>query len=77
MIKEEHTETKVKMGQMDVIKILKKENKGLTSKEISKILNASHALVNRALKKLYDYGEVSRIEIKNNVGYNAYEYKIK
>lgn len=65
------------MGQMDVIKILKKENRGLTSKEISKILNASHALVNRALKTLYDHGEVSRIEIKNSVGHNAYEYKLK
>lgn len=77
MIKEEYVEAKVKMGQSEVMKVLKKTKRGLTSKEISKILNASHALVNRALKKLYDYGEVSRKEIKNSIGHNTYEYKIK
>jgi len=66
--------TRTKMSQQNVLKLLKRKKKWMTSKEISKILGLGS--VNASLKKLYEQGLVSKREIKS--GYHfVYEYKIK
>lgn len=47
------------MGQGDILKLLKKKKKPMTTKEISKELGISNGAVSRSLKSLSYYGEVS------------------
>lgn len=65
------------MGQAEVMEVLKREKRRLTSKAISEILKANLSLVNRALNKLYKHGAISRRTIKNSEWHFAYEYQIK
>jgi len=65
------------MGQADVMKVLEKAKKWLTSKEINKIIGINSA--NVSLKKLSDRGEIMKREYFNEFGrsYKQFEYKIK
>ncbi len=65
------------MGQQDVINLLRKKRKWLTSKEISKLIGVSSA--NSTLNKLYIHEEVLRRVSKrwSGIGGRPYEYKIK
>jgi len=65
------------MSQQNVLKLLKRKNKWMTSKEICRILNLSS--VNVSLKRLYEQGEILRREDKKwgGIGGVSYEYKIK
>ncbi len=63
------------MTQSNIIKLLKKKRRWMTSKEISKILNISSA--NLSPKKLYEHGEILRKESKVKGNHLTYKYKIK
>ena len=63
-----------KMGQAEIINLLKKENKWLSSKQITKKLKVS--ICNYQLNALLKYGEILKKEVKINCHWE-YQYKIK
>jgi len=65
------------MGQQEVIKVLERRKIWLSVKELSLILKTKNtALVNRALRKLFQYNEILRREVRTNSGSRIYEYLI-
>lgn len=62
------------MGQDEVIKLLEKEDKWLSSKQIAKKLGISTAM--RPLWVLFKYGEILKKEVKIN-GHWGYQWRIK
>ena len=64
------------MGQVEILKILKKEEwtKGV---EIAKKLNQVNSLVNRSLKKLFEHGEVYRKEYREKGFQRGYMWRKK
>lgn len=65
------------MGQGEILKILKKFNKPMTSSEISQKLNKSKSCVATCCKKLAGQGEVIRRLIKRDGGYYIFLYELK
>jgi len=63
------------MTQSDILKLLKKSKKWMTSKEIAKKLKITSA--NESLRKLFKYGEILRKEIPAKFGGVSYLYKTK
>ncbi len=63
------------MSQSNILKLLKKKRKWMTSKGISEILKISCA--NNALRKLFRYGEILRRENRISGEHLVYQYKIK
>ena len=62
------------MSQVDILNLLKKEKKWLSTKEIEKKLNVSN--VSRPLSVLLKWGEVIKREIKDN-GHWIFSNKVK
>ena len=62
------------MGQSDILNLLKKEKKWLSTKEIEEILNVSS--VTRPLKVLLKSEEVIQRKIKIE-GHHRFQWKIK
>ncbi len=50
----------IKMGQAEVLEILKKNRKGMTAEEIVKQTNMEGRCVRRALMVMHKYNEVQR-----------------
>jgi len=62
------------VGQIDILNLLKKEKKWLSTKQIEKKLNVSSA--SRPLSVLFRIGEVNKREKKTN-GRWEFQWKIK
>lgn len=56
-----------KMGQEEVMEVLKKSDKPLARIEIAKILKVNPSRVSSALKKMIKYNEVDFIEINRKI----------
>lgn len=62
------------MGQAEVIKILEKERKWMSLREIAEVSQTNRAMVGRALATLFKHGEVFRKKYKGAREY-IYYYK--
>jgi transcription initiation factor IIE alpha subunit len=56
------------MGQSDVLQILEKHKKPLSSVEIAGLLKGNLSTVNNSIKKLYEASEIDYMKIKKKVG---------
>ncbi len=64
------------MTQADIVKLLKKTQKWMTSKEIAEVLKISSC--NPLVRKLSARGEILKREHKLSIrGWTTYQYKIK
>ncbi len=61
------------MGQGDILKLLKKNKKQMTTKEIAEELGISISAVSRSLRSLASYSEVSCIQ--DDWGISHYKHK--
>ena len=64
----------LKMGQSDILNLLKKEKKWLSTKEIEEMLNVSS--VSRPLSVLFKIKEILKRKIKDD-GHWIFQWKIK
>lgn len=62
------------MGQDEVLKILKKESKWITSKEIDKKSNSNIKSINKSLKKLRERDEINWKRVFRSDGRLGYLY---
>jgi len=62
------------MGQQDILELLKKEKKWLSTKEIEEKLNVSSA--SRPLSILFKTGEINKREVKTD-SHSGFQWRIK
>ena len=67
------------MGQEEVLKVLRKNGEWMIAADIQRKLNQNVALINRALRALYNHGEVMRkkTELRPDIGKRINRWKIK
>jgi len=69
------------MTQDEVLELIAKSKKGLTSNDLIKKLNINMSCIKNALRKLYKQKLITRAPItfkgKNNIEYFIYSYSIK
>ena len=66
----------MKMGQEEVINLLKKERKYLTAKQISKKLNCTPQSLNEQLKSLVKFRRIEKTPKKIILGTSTYKRKV-
>lgn len=63
------------MGQEDIIKLLEKETKPLTRKEIAELLEENASKISRILQTLLKFNEINYIEIDRKEAMKSYGCK--
>ena len=66
----------VKIGQAEIMKVLMKQKEFVDIHFIREKVKTAQSSINTSLKKLFDFGEVTRKQVLKD-GHHIYQYKIK
>jgi len=69
-------DNRINMAQSNVLELLKKKRKWISTKQLSEELGINASTVNCALRKMLKYSEIDKKEVRNG-SYRHYEYKSK